>query len=1011
MSRITHWSFRNKSAVGLLIVMILGLGILSYFRLPMELLPSTDDAMLTVTVIGPGYDAKSMESEVTSPLEQALNGVKGKRNIFSTSGDGYAKLDLYYDSDANMKDAKREAEEAIGQVQLPDRVMKPFVMQYNTSLIPISQLAIAIRQDLPLQEREKLEQEVVNRLQKVKGVANVMINGKSAPIVAVTADPAKLAAKGVPVQSLLGVLQGRNSSVSLGERTVDGQSGNLQVVSALAGLDELKQLPVAKGVALQDVASVETKTVSGSISRLNGKDALFAAVNKETKANAVNVSKAIDKTVKDLNKEYSGKLQVDVFFDTSDFVVDSVNSMMREVLLGALFATLVILFFLRSGRITLITIVSIPLSLGLTLYLLSLSGVTLNVITLGGVAVAVGRLVDDSIVVIENIYRRLQKEPFSRDLIIDATKEVATAITASTITTVAVFLPMGLLKGNMQTLLLPFALTVTYSLLASLLVALTVVPLLGSILLRRAPLREHRTPQRFTRFLQWNLNHKAVPLLIAVVLFAGSITAYVILPKGAVSSQDSTFMSVQLEYPSDTPVSKVNAEGERLEKTLIAQPEAKYVLLQSGNSADNAKWGSVVSPTLVNLSIVLKDGKQAKSFEGKVNGLKKDYPDATLTAGVMNLMGGGSTAIYVDLVGDNPAELRTLAADAVKKISQVSGVEKVESNQQNTKPVIKVEVDPARAGGLEVAQQLQGMLSPIPLGTVTLENRTSTVQLEPFANPQKLDELKNLTVSTAGGPFRLSDIAKIYADREPSMLYHKDGKTYVRITAQADPKKLSVVGKDIQKAVDGLKAPADVQMLVGGASADQFTDMSSLFMVLLVSIGLVYLIMVLTFKTLRAPFAIIMSLPLAAIGAVGGLLISRTSPDYTAIFGALMLVGIVVTNAIVLIDRVKRNEETMTIREALLEAAGTRMRPILMTAFATICAMLPLLFGKAEMGSIVSKSLAIVVVGGLTVATFLTLIIVPAVYELLYFRKSARQRRKTPAAAPAALGIAETPTA
>ncbi|WP_058304075.1 efflux RND transporter permease subunit [Gorillibacterium timonense] len=1010
MNRITRWSFRNKSAVGLLIVMVLVVGILSYFRLPMELVPSADDTTLTITVIGPGYDAKSMESEVTAPLEQALNGLKGKKNAFSTSGDGYTKIDLYFESDTKMKEAKQEAEEALSQVQLPERVSKPYVMQYNTSMIPISQLSIAFADGLSSKEQEQLQKDVVNQLQKVKGVANVMLDGKSAPVVSVKADPAKMAQAAVPYQNLFTLLQGRNSSVSAGELTLDGQSGNLQVTSSLSSLDALKDLPILPGVPLKNVADVTTKDVTESISRLNGNDALFAAVNKEAKANAVTVSKEIAKTVERLNKEYSGKLQMDIFFDTSDFIVDSVNSMMREVLLGALFATIVILFFLRSLRITLITIVSIPLSLALTLYLLSLSGVTLNIITLGGVAVAVGRLVDDSIVVIENIYRRLQKEKFSVDMLIDATKEVATAITASTITTVAVFLPMGLLKGNMQALLLPFALTVTYSLLGSLFVALTVVPLLGSVLLRKAPLKEHKPPQSFIRFLDWNLQHKAIPLILVLVVFVGSIAAYIKLPKGAVSTQDSTFMSVELNYPSDTPVSKVIEEGKRLESYLIAQPERKYVLMQSGNSSENAKWGSVVSPTLVSYSIILKDGKEAKAFEERIKATKDQYPGGTLTAGVLNLMGGSSTSVYVDIVGDDASQLGAVAKEAVDKIKPVSGVDKVESNEQNTKPVFKIEVNPSEANGSEVAQQLQGMLNPIPLGTITLENRTSTVQLEPLASPQKLDELKNLTITTAAGPVSLTQVASIHSENEPSMLYHKDGKPYVRISAQADPNKLSEVGKDIQKAVDQLTVPKGVDVLVGGASADQSSDMSSLFMVLLVSIGLVYLIMVLTFKTLRAPFAIIMSLPLAAIGAVIGLIVARVTPDYTAIFGALMLVGIVVTNAIVLIDRVKHNEEHMSIRESLLEAAGTRMRPILMTALATICAMLPLLFGETEMGSIVSKSLAIVVVGGLTAATFLTLVIVPAVYELLHFRKSARQRREGTAAVAAVAAAQDTST-
>ncbi|MEO3944939.1 efflux RND transporter permease subunit [Gorillibacterium sp. CAU 1737] len=993
MNRITRWSFRNKSAIGLLIVMVLTIGFASYFKLPMELLPSADDSMLTVTVIGPGYDAKSMEQEVTIPLEQALSGVKGKTNLFSTSGDGYSKLDVYFESGTSLKAAKQEAREAFDLIQLPAQVSKPYIMQYNTSMIPVSQLSIAFADGVSAKEQEQLQKDIVNELMKVKGAANVTVDGKNAPVVSVKADLAKMAQYNVSFPSLYTLLQGKNSSTLAGERTLDGQSGNLLVTSSLDGLEALKAIPVAPGVPLEKIASVDTKKVSESISRLNGQDALFAAVTKESNANAVSLSKAIHKTVERLNEEHEGKFKIEVFFDTSDFVVDSVNSMMREVLVGALFATIIILLFLRNIRITLITIISIPLSLALTLYLLSLSGVTLNIITLGGVAVAVGRLVDDSIVVIENIYRRLQKESFSVKMIIEATGEVATAITASTITTVAVFLPMSLLKGALQQMLLPFALTVTYSLLASLLVALTVVPLLSSKLMKRTKHKEHREPKRFIRFLEWNLGHKIIPLTLVILLFFGSIAAYIMLPKGAMSSQDSSFMSVTLQYPSDTPHDKVVEEGIRLEGFLDAQPEIKYVLMQNGNSAESARWGSVSSPTLVTLSLVLNDGKDAEALEARINGIKDQYKDAVLTAGIMNLMGGGSTSIYVDIVGDDSAKLATLAKEAVQKIKPISGVTKVESNEENTKPVFRVEVDPTLANGQDIAQQLQGMLNPIPIGTLTLDNRLSTVQLEPLADPGNLEELKKLTLAAATGPVPLSSVASVKAVEEPSILYHKDTKPYVRITVDADPKKLSKVGEDVQEAMGKLTVPKDLSLLVGGASADQSSDMSSLLQVLLVSIGLVYLIMVLTFKTLRGPLAIVMSLPLAAIGAVIGLLVTRITPDYTALFGALMLVGIVVTNAIVLIDRVRHNEATMTIRESLLEAAATRMRPILMTALATICAMFPLLFGEAEMGSIVSKSLAIVVVGGLTAATFLTLIIVPIVYELLYFRKSARERK------------------
>jgi multidrug efflux pump subunit AcrB len=994
MSLLTKWSFKNKSAIGLLVLMSLIIGVISYFRLPMEFLPSADNPQVTITAIGPGLDSRSMETQVTNPLEGVLSSVKGKSSMFSTSGDGYTKIDINFESSTNMKDAKAEVQEAVNGVQLPAGVMKPYVLQLNTSMIPISQMTIGFKEGLSDKELENEQKNVLRELEKIDGVSNVQMMGKAAPNITVKVDPQKLGAAQVPLESLMGVLQGRNVSASIGEKTLDGTTGNLKVVSTIDSLDTLKKLPVAPGVVLSDIAAVEVKQAQDSVSRMNGKEVLFAIVNKETNANAVAVGKGVQETADRLNEE-NKNVEISVFYSSSDMVVTSVNSMMQEVLMGALFATIVILLFLRNFRATLITIISIPLSLGITLYLLSISGVTLNIITLGGVAVAVGRLVDDSIVVIENIYRRLQTEKFSADMIIGATKEVATAITASTITTVAVFLPMGLLDGALQAFLLPFALTLTYSLLASLIVALTVVPLLSSYLLRNTKMKEHEGSKTFTKFLHWNLRHKYVPLLLSLVLFVGSIATYVMMPKGAIDSSDSSFVSIQLSYPSDTPVAKVLEEGKKLEKYLTEQTKyTKYVLMQNGNSADSAKWGNVVSPTLVDLSVVMNKDVDAEVFIEDVKKQKDLYPEANLTVGTMDIMGSGSTNVTVDIIGEDGAANAKTAAELTEKIKTIEGVEKVSSNQQETKPVYNVKVDPAVANAQQLAMQLQGMMNAIPMGTVTLNQKESPVVLAPLVSPAKMGDLNSITVGADdNGPVQLGQIAKIEKTDEPSSLFHKDGKTYIRVIAQADPEKLSVVGKDIQKAADTITPPDGVEIKVGGASADQMEDMGSLFMIMLISIFLVYLIMVLTFKTLRAPFAIIMSLPLAAIGAVLGLIVSGVTPDYTAVFGALMLVGIVVTNAIVLIDRVKHNEEHMTIREAILDAATIRMRPILMTAIATICAMLPLIFGHSETGSIVSQSLAIVVIGGLAVATVLTLVVVPVIYELLYFSKSAKQRK------------------
>ncbi|REE70667.1 HAE1 family hydrophobic/amphiphilic exporter-1 [Paenibacillus taihuensis] len=998
MQWITKWAFNNKAAMKLVVLMALVMGVISYFRLPMEFLPEADNPMVTIAAIGPGYDAKSMETEVTAKLEEAVQFVKGKSLMTSSSGNGFSKIDLSFDSKTNMKDAKAEVEAAVRSVQLPERVMTPYVVQFNTSMIPISWVSINL-DGIKEADRDKAEKDIINAFKKVDGAGDVSLSGKSTPNVTVTPDADKLASKGIPFQALMGVLQNRGVAASIGEKTIDGASGNINVEASINDLDTLRKMPVADGVTLGDVATVEPQNQLESISSLDGKNVLMLTISKTADANAVKVGNGVQDEVDRLNKDMKG-VDIKVLSSTSEQVVHSVNSMLREVLMGALFATIVILLFMRNLRATLVTIVSIPLSLGITLYLLQMSGITLNIITLGGVAVAVGRLVDDSIVVIENVYRRVQKEQFSVQLVMDATKEVATAITSSTLVTVAVFLPMGLLRGSLQAFLLPFALTVTYSLLASLLVALTVVPILSAVLLRNTKMKEHEGSKRFANFLAWNLQHKWLPILIAIVLLVGSVGAYMAMPKGALDSSNVENLNITLEYPSETPHDKVVEEGRKLEKFINSRDEIDWALMQNGNSADGAKFGEVSSPTLVTYLVDMKAGADADKLIEAIKAERKNYPGADLNAGAMDFAGGGSsTQITIDVTGDDLEAISKGADQVMAAIKPVKDVIKVKSNQEQKKPVYTFQMDPLKSKAGEVAQQLQGMLNPIPLGTVNVDGRTTSVILQPMADPKTEADLNQLTIMTATGPASVSSVAKLVKSDQPSQYFNKDGKPYVRVTADVEPSQLSIVGKEITKKVGDLKAPEGVKFAVGGASADQSSDFADLGIIMMIAIGIVYLIMVVTFKTLRAPLAILCSLPLAAIGAVVGLIVSNISPDFTAVFGALMLVGIVVTNAIVLIDRVKQNEKHMTIRESLIEAAATRARPILMTAIATISAMLPLVFGSSESGSIVSQSLAIVVIGGLAAATLLTLLIIPCIYELFFFRKSKRQRKAQAAGA------------
>ncbi|MGG3643463.1 efflux RND transporter permease subunit [Bacillus gobiensis] len=999
MSWITKWSFKNKAAVWIMGIIILVMGIISYIRLPMEFFPSTDMPMVSVITTGQGMDANTMESEVTDPIEQALDSVKGKTNILSTSGDSFSNVQVHLEAKTDMKEAKAEVEDLLNALTLPQNVSKPTISQLNTSMIPVSYVSLSFEGSLTSENIKKSEEEIVPLFKDIEGVASVQTMGVAEDYVSVTLDETKMKESNVSVEQIMTLLQGQNLNASIGEKNINGRSTNVKVVGQVNNIDELKNAEIVPSVPLKNIANVEIKKPEDSLTRINGEDGLILVVTKDSQSNAVTVSHKVNELSDKINEDNKGELQSNVILETADTVESSVHSMMNEVLLGALFATIVIMIFLRNLKSTFITIVSIPLSLGLTLFLLSVSGVTLNILTLGGVAVAVGRLVDDSIVVIENIFRKSQNEKFSVSMIIDATKEVGSAITASTLTTVAVFLPMGLVNGGLQDLLLPFALTITYSLLASLLVALTVVPLMSAGLLKNSKLKEHIPSKRFGSFLTWSLSHKLIVLGTAFVLFAGSIGAYMVLPKGSIAKTKNDYVVATLDYPNEVPIEDVKDGALTLEKHILEQEGVEHAYLQLGNSDDSASYGQISSPTQAQFMVTLKEGTDEEKFLQNITDEKDQYPEAQLSATGASMMGGGQTEITVDVLGDDPETMSEVALTIKDKIDGIEGIEKVTSNHEDQKTVYSFAVKPGATTTDQVVQQAGTLLNQTPIGTVEVNDQQADVKVEPLFDPKTEKDLADLPVATQTGMASISDIATLTKEEEPTNIYHKDNEQYVRVTANVDPKQVSDISAEISTAIFGnnteevINLPDDTEVLVGGASADQSSDFSDMFITMLASIAIVFVIMVVTFKTIRTPIAILFSLPLAAIGAILALIITRIPVDVTSLLGALMLIGVVVTNAIVLLDRVKQNEESMSIRDSLVEAASVRMRPIIMTAVATICAMLPLLFKESESGNLVSGSLAVVVIGGLGVSTVLTLIVVPVIYELLYFKKSKRERK------------------
>jgi len=995
----TKWSFRNKSAVFITSALILILGIVSYRLLPMELLPYSDNPNISVIVIGQGYDADTLNQSVTQPMEKALIGIRGKKETFSESGSGYVKMDLMFDSDTDMRQAKTDVQEALQAVELPPNTSKPYITLLNTAMISIANVSVTFPDGITKHNLSLVEEQILPEFQSIEGVSSVTTYGKIDQPITVELDQAAMERSNIPVTAVLTALQGQNAGLAVGSSLVDNKNSSITVIGHIEGLDELKRLPVSGDVQLSELASVEYKSTEGNLTRINGEDAVIMIITKEAQANAVSLSEMVREKAVELDEQFVDA-RIGVYFSTGDMVKTSVNSMLLEVLVGAFFATLVILFFLRNLKTTVITVVSIPMSLGLTLFLLYQSGITLNILTLGGVAVSVGRLVDDSIVVVENIYRRMQKDGVTSH-IVDATKEVTAAITSSTLTTVAVFLPIGLVGGGLQSFLLPIALTVTYSLLSSLLVALTVVPLLSARMLRNAKMPKHKAPKRYVSLLKWSLNTKWLVLTMTLLLFATSVGLYLSTPQGIIDNSEAEFVMASLEYPTETSPALVAEKAMELEKQLIQQDDIDFIYTQMGNSSGGAEWGLVGSPTIANLTLKMKKDVNAEPVIQAIEAQKSNYPEATLTVGSGTMTGSSNAAITIDVVGANsdPDTLSELANQILQSIEGIEGVTEASSNEQDKQQISSLIVDPARANTQEVAQQLSILFNRIPLGTVTENDRPTPVYLEPLMPSATTAELNQLMIQTSQGVVPASSIGEWKNELKTGRILEKDGKSYLRVIATIEPSMVSLVSADIQKAIfgsgsqPGLNIEDGIDVIIGGASSQQANDFSDIFLTMLVSIGVVYLILVVTFKSVRTPLVILCTLPLAAIGAILGIIVSGASVDVTSLLGGLLLIGIVVTNAIVLIDKIKQNEQTMMIREAITEAAAIRLRPILMTAMATILAMMPLLFRTSESGSLVSSGLATVVISGLLVATLMTLFVVPVIYELFYFRKSKHQIR------------------
>jgi hydrophobic/amphiphilic exporter-1 (mainly G- bacteria), HAE1 family len=1023
MNFLTRFSLKNAVAVFIISFLLILGGLYSFSSLKVDLLPNIEYPQLSVEVVYPGASPEDINEQVTSKLEEKFKSIEGMKKMQSSSFESIAIINLEFPFDTDMDEVERQVDSFIEDAKLPENVQTN-INRFSFGTFPIFNISLFAKEGVDLEKL--IEQDVIPELNKIDGINSVSVGGTKEEIVQITVDKDKALQAGLSLSQIKDQINEKFLSFPAGNVNTETLQIPVRVQEKLKTVKELENLPLSSPLTqtvqgtsqgfpggqnapgaqaqasstpltLKDIAKIETVTEQPEITRYNLNESLSMAITKKQDANTVEVA---EKVIKVLDS-YKDEFDYAIGFDSAEGIKQSIETLVREGLLGALFASVAVLVFLRNVRATVIAIVSIPLSLLVASIFLQRMDISLNIMTLGGMAVAVGRVVDDSIVVIENIFRRVRrsKQGITDELVEDSTKEILKAITSSTITTIVVFLPLGFVGGITGEFFLPFALTIVFALLMSLIVAVTIVPILAKFSFKKVPPEEKEGAlQRiYARAIEWSLNHKILILALSVVLLIGSFAIVPALGFTFIPNEEQKTLVASIELPSSTSLEKTNNVSLKIEKMFDKQKEIKEVT--AGIGSRDFRTG-LKRQNQANYFIILKDGVDAAKFIKKLEKNMQDIADEEAPGtklGVQELDAGGPPSnnnVNIDLYSNDLAALQKAAKDVENYLNSRKDLKYVTNNFSDKQKQIVVDIDAEKAAeygvsGFQILGTITDQTKPVEVGTLKLDDVNRTVQLSYDKDIDSVEALKDTVIFTKRGLVPVTELAKVEEVETYTAIQKLDGKVFARVSAQ-------IVGDNIQKVtqevIDGVKKevdlPKEVSFEGGGGSDETVETFKQLGLAMVVAIGLVYITMLITFGKARIPFIILSSLIFVPIGSLLGLYIADEPMSISVMIGLLMLIGIVTTNAIVLVDRIGQNREQkgMAIRDSLIEAGKTRLRPILMTAFATITALIPLALTKSS-GTLISKGLAITVIGGLTSSTLLTLIIIPVMYEIFFMRQ------------------------
>ena len=1019
---ITNLALRRRSVTVLAVILVLVSGIYTYSRLPVELFPEIEFPLVTVTTFYPSANPESVSENVTIPVENAIVGIDGLDVMQSISTENQSVIIATFEFGTDMEEAENIINSKVSGLRFPDGVNEPIVGRINPDSFPVIRISITGEREI-VELQQILEKSILPKISGLDGISSIDITGDVQQRILITVDPDRLLERGISLFQVSQALRENNVTFPGGAITRNGQVIPVKTTNTFGSVEELEELvvgfPRAAGgpssqsaapqpIRLADVAEVQLGSgVARSISRTNGKPSISLSVFKDPNANTLDVTNAV-KDALDGVEDLPPDIEAVIVYDDGPQIQGQIDTLEQEALMGLALAVIVVFaFFLtlrpnaykgmfRTLRPTLVIGLSIPLSIFAGVLLMNWQGLSLNFMTLGGLAISVGRVVDDSIVVLENIYRNIDGGKERWRAALDATVEVGPAITASTLATIVVFAPLAFIQGLVGAFFLPFALAVSFALIGSLLVALTAVPVLGAYLLRPGDLpegtgEEEDIPETntwmqriYVPMLRWSLNHKTLTLLAAIVIAVGSLGLLRFIPVNLFSSGGTEFVTINMTLPPGTSAEVTLADVVEIENQIEEFSEIYDTTVGAATrTSQSFTSGFNQSTTFVRI--------KENAPENILEILRERLPTSGDRRITIQDIGGGPPAAGLDIsiTGNNYGDIALIAQLLASELATIDGVEDVTSNVSEARDELIVNVDPERAAAIglstqSVAFQINQFLVGQKVTQIDLDGAPVDVFLSgPAGRINSVETIGSLIIAGPFGVAPLSHLASVQIEAGPVSISRTDRLRSASVSGDITVDDTQAIGLLIQEKIDALDLPPGVTVTNAGVFAQITEGFEDIFLAMGVGIILVYLVMVGSLGSLRNPFVIVTSLPLALIGALAALAITGRSLGLPGMMGILLLIGIVVTNAVVLVSFVEQlRERGLSVHEALVQGGRTRLRPILMTAITTSFALIPLAAFSEESGGILGAELATVVIGGLVSSTFLTLLVVPVVYTL-----------------------------